>query len=113
LITATVWTGKCSNVGQTAMTKRVLMSEPAASPAPEPASDGRLARHAPPPARAAGSHRFPTAVVLPVERTTSLRDEAEGEHPDMDTWLKLPKGVAFGILFAAPCWALLAVWLLW
>jgi hypothetical protein len=31
----------------------------------------------------------------------------------MDTWLKLPKGVAFGILFAAPCWALLAVWLLW
>ena len=67
----------------------------------------------PPLSYLAGAGRFPKMVLLPVVPTRSPRDDSADAHPDADAWLKLPRGIAFGLLLAAPCWVLLAAWLLW
>jgi hypothetical protein len=100
------------------MTRRILVFEPAtASPDPGQAPDKRRAGPAPP--RPPGGFSpgvfplggLPRIVRLPAAGTPA--HDAAPDRPDPDAWLKLPRGIAVGLLLAAPFWALLMVWLLW
>jgi hypothetical protein len=103
--------------GQTIMARRVPADERIVAAAPgEAAGDGR-AEAAPPP-RISRADILTIAASRPAKAARAPRseDDAAGEPLDDATWLRVPRGIAVGLLLATLFWAALAglgVWLLW
>ena len=97
------------------MTRRVQPIETmVAGPASGQASGGRPARPAPPNLAVLKVVSSRAEATLP-GGMQSARTKDDAAKEELDDWLKLRKGVAFGVLLAVPFWialAILAVWLL-
>jgi len=50
---------------------------------------------------------------LPGMRERHPENATAGERPDASAWLKLPKGIALGVLLAIPFWLILAGLAVW
>jgi hypothetical protein len=90
------------------MTRRVLSIEPApAGQVSGQATGERAARPVLPNYAALKLVSSRTGTAAPPDGA------AASERADADAWLKLPKGIAIGLLLALAFWAVLAVCLLW